>query len=236
MNPALMRTLALTILAFSHGLLQAAMAENTAIVRGRVEDSSGQPVLGAEVKLKNKTTHEKFETTSSETGEFTFTNLPEGEYIVSAKAQGLEEAQVGVRVGAKAVPPVHLRLEIAEMQEEMTVTENRLSSPSAGDNVDIIELNRHWLENLPKKDGDPLAVASQFLDPAALATGGAKIIVDGVERSALEVPSSSVRRVYINKNPYSAEFGKTGKGRIEVTTRRGSFHQFRGALSLLFRN
>src|SRR5439155_2678818 len=73
-------------------------------------------------------------------------------------------------------------------------------------------------------------------DPAALATGGAKIIVDGVESSALEVPSSSVRRVYINKNPYSAEFGKTGKGRIEVTTRRGSFHQFRGALSLLFRN
>src|SRR5439155_13272720 len=136
MNPALMRTLALTILAFSHGLLQAAMAENTAIVRGRVEDPSGQPVLGAEVKLKNKTTHEKFETTSSETGEFTFTNVPEGEYIVSAKAQGLEEAQAAVKVGTTPIRPVRLRLEISEMQEEMTVTDNPLSSPSSGETVD----------------------------------------------------------------------------------------------------
>ena len=244
MNLASIRTLMLTILlVFSQGMLQTTMAmlqttmaENTGIVRGTVEDPSGQPVLGAELKLKNKTTLEKFKTTSNESGEFTFTNVPNGDYVLSAKAEGLEEAHASVGVGTPNAHPIRFRLEIAEKEEEVTVTANSLSSPSASENVDLIELNRQWLENFPKKDGDPLAVASIFLDPAALGGGSPKIVVDGVESDALEVPTSSVRKVYINKNPYSAEFGKTGKGRIEVTTRRGSYRNFRGMLTVLARN
>src|SRR5947199_749287 len=171
-------------------MLQTTMAENTGIVRGTVEDPSGQPVLGAELKLKDKTTLEKFKTTSNESGEFTFTNIPNGDYVLSAKAEGLEEAHASVGVGTPNAHPIRFRLQIAEKEEEMTVTGTSLSSPSAGENLDLIELNRHWIENLPKKDGDPLAVASLFLDQGALGSGGPTIVVDGVESSALEVPSS----------------------------------------------
>ncbi|PYV08955.1 MAG: hypothetical protein DMG07_24325 [Acidobacteria bacterium] len=85
-------------------------------------------------------------------------------------------------------------------------------------------------------DGNPLAVPSLFLDPAAFGVEGPKLIVDGVESNELEVPIYSIARVEVNKNPYTAEFGRSGKGRIEVTTRRGSRHHYRADFSVLLRN
>jgi hypothetical protein len=79
-------------------------------------------------------------------------------------------------------------------------------------------------------------VPSIFLDPAAASALGPKIIVDGVESSALEVPLTSIRRVYVNKSPYSAEFGRPGRGRIEVITRKGSRRDYHGNLTFLLRN
>jgi len=96
------------------------------------------------------------------------------------------------------------------------------SPPIAGQNIDAVELDRHLLEHLPAKEGDPLAVPSLFLDPAAGGAMGPKIIVDGVESSALEVPLTSIRKVYVKQESYSAEFGRPGRGRVEVLTRKGS--------------
>src|SRR5205807_10009592 len=64
--------------------------------------------------------------------------------------------------------------------------------------------------------------ASLFVDPAANGAGGTRIVVDGVEGDTLDVPSSSVKTVAVDSNPYSAEFSRPGKGRIEVTTWGGS--------------
>ena len=226
-------TCLLTLVLFLPSLLIAARDPNTEVFRGVVEDPNREPVPGAEVKLDNKTTHENFETTTNEVGEFTFTTLPGGDYILSVTAKGFEEVHVPVLVGTPSSHPIRLRLELSEIRDEVTVTGKLLSSPAAEQNIDVIELSQHWFRNLPVPNGDPLAVPSLFLDPAALGTGGPKIIVDGVESSALEVPTTSIKRVYVNKNPYSAEFGRLGKGRIEVTTRHGSYHHFRGDLSLL---
>src|SRR6267143_2089847 len=75
----------------------------------------------------------------------------------------------------------------------------------------------------PTKDGDPLAVPSLFLAPSVFGNGSSspQIVVDVVVSSSLDLPSSSVKNVAVDQNPYSAEFGRPGKGRLEVTTKRG---------------
>src|SRR5258708_31487853 len=123
-----------------------------------------------------------------------------------------------------------------EAATEGVVVSPSPSPPIAGQNIDAVELDRHLLEHLPAKEGDPLAVPSLFLDPATGGAMGPKIIVDGVESSALEVPLTSIRKVYVNKSPYSAEFGRPGRGRVEVLTRKGSAGDYHGTLTLLARN
>src|SRR5262249_51633926 len=51
-----------------------------------------------------------------------------------------------------------------------------------------------------------------------------------------DVPTSSIKKVSVNRDPYSAEFGRPGRGRIEVTTKKGVHRRYRSNLSLLLRN
>jgi len=72
--------------------------------------------------------------------------------------------------------------------------------------------------NVPSKNGDPLTVPSLFLAPPVFGNrfSGLQIIVDGVETSVLDLSSSSVKNVAVDQNPHAAEFGRSGKGRLEV--------------------
>ncbi len=213
-----------------------AKGQDTGALSGWVEDASGGVIPGAKVKLIGKTTGEGFKTTSDETGRFEFANLPEGEYVLSAQAPGLEKTDKKVKVGVSPMAPIHVRLDVAEMKEEVTVTANDLSLPSAQTNIDAVEFGRELLGGLPAKDDDPLAIPSLFVNPAAAGTGGTKILVDGVETDAVDLPTSSIRHIRVNKNPYSAEFSRPGKGRIEVTTKHQFHRKYHGSLSALFRN
>src|SRR5260370_38149603 len=78
-------------------------------------------------------------------------------------------------------------------------------------------------------DGDPLAVVSMFTDPSVAGAMGPQLIVDGVPTDTLDLPLSSIKNITVNQNPYSAEFGRPGKGRIEVKTKR-RIHKFHGTV------
>src|SRR5436309_5687380 len=227
----------LAFLLMLDGFLIAAEQGNMGVPRGVVENPSGKIIPGAEVKAVHGASEENFTTLSDETGKFEFTNLPGAEYTVSTEAQFFEKARRQATAGAADAPPLRIRLQIAEIEEEVTVTADSIAAPVAGENVNVVELKLDWFRDIPVRNGDPAALASLFLDPAVSGVSGTKIIVDGVEESALEVPTSSLKRVYVNKNPYGAEFSRPGKGRIEAITRDGSrHHEFRGDFSFLFRN
>jgi len=221
---------------FSCLFASAAWGQRTVALRGTVEDATGEYVLGADVRLLNQTTGQQLSTSSDEEGQFRFDHVAFGDYMLIVNAQGFKPEDVPVKAGESAESPIRVRLQIAASVESVTVSANNASMPVAGQNVDVVELDRHWLENLPSKEGDPLAVPSIFLDPSAAGALGPKIIVDGVESSALEVPLTSIRRVYVNKSPYSAEFGRPGRGRIEVITKKGSRRDYHGNLTLLLRD
>ncbi len=205
-------------------------------VKGTLQDSTGAPVPGVTVKLRNVAAGTEQTDSTDEDGFFEFRALPAGKYVLAIAAQGFEPVTEPVEVGATPPRPLRVRLELAQVKQQVTVSAAADAVPSAQQNVDYVQLDQGLLHDLPAKDGDPLAIPSLFLDPAAVGAQGPQLIVDGVESSALEIPMASVREVAVNKSPYSAEFSRPGRGRIEVTTRRGSHHRYRGLVSLLVRN
>jgi carboxypeptidase family protein len=210
-----------------------AMAQSAAM-RGVVEDDTGAIIPHAQVVLKDGKGAEAGRTTSNDVGEFAFAGLAAGDYSVRVEAQGFKPAEAKVSVSAGAAQLQHVRLKIASVAQEITV---KAGDPVSMDgNLNSFEVNHDLLKSLPVKDDNPLAAASAFIDPAANGVEGTKIVVDGVESSDLSVPSSSVKSVAVNKNPYSAEFGRPGKGRIEVVTRPGSMTRVHHHLVMSFRN
>jgi hypothetical protein len=150
--------------------------------------------------------------------------------------QGFKPAELPVSVGEGDADKIRVVLQVAADAETVRVSANDVTIPVASQNADAIEFDRRWMENLPSKEADPLAVPSLFLNPAAAGSLGPMILVDGVESSALEVPLTSIKRVVVNKSPYSAEFARPGRGRIEVYTRKGNLRDYHGNLTFLARN
>ena len=232
---AKVNSIAMAIL-FSCLLASSAWGQNAGALSGTVEDAAGEYVVGADVRLRNQITGQELSTSSEEEGQFRFDHVAFGNYLLIVNLQGFKSAEVPVKVGESKESPIRVPLQIAASAENVTVTADSVSIPTVGQNIDAVQLDRNWLENLPVRESDPLAVPSIFLDPAAAGALGPKIIVDGVESSGLEVPLTSIRRVYVNKSPYSAEFGRPGRGRIEVVTRKGSRRDYHGNLTFLLRN
>ena len=221
----------------SSAVLTTAEAQSPGALRGTVEDSTGSPVPGAEVKLRNKTTAKELKaTTSDEDGDFDFDGLPAGQYVLTIETAGFETVEQSVEVNPPAATRVRIRLRLAQVRQQVTVSAKANSAVSAQENVSTVQLDQHWLQNLPTREGDPLAVPALFLNPAVVGAQGPQLIVDGVESGSLELPMSAIKEITVDKSPYTAEFGRPGKGRIDVITRPGSHRRYRGQVSLLMRN
>ena len=224
----------LGLVSLASALGAGALAQSGVVIRGIVEDDGGAAIPRAQLVLKQGKAGEGTRSATNDIGEFSFSGLAAGEYVLHAEATGFKPADVKLTIGAAAVPFQHIRLKVAEVKQEITVVAG--DPVSMDGNMNSVEVNHDLLKSLPVRDDDPLAAAQMFLDPAANGAEGTKIVVDGVESSSLDVPSSSIKSVAVNRNPYSAEFGRPGKGRIEVRTRPGSLRRVHRHLVMTFRN
>jgi hypothetical protein len=131
---------------------------------------------------------------------------------------------------------VKIRLSLAEMRSAVTVSDQASQvSTNAADNLDTVTMNRQSLDNLPIFDQDYIGTMSRFLDSGSIATGGTTILVDGLEASRAGVSASAIQEVKINNDPYSAEYPRPGRSRIEIITKPGS-SEYHGAFNFLFRD
>src|SRR5262249_24618121 len=216
--------------------LTVAYGQETGILKGTVEDPTGAPIPGAEVVFQHGATGKQFSEATNEDGYFQIDHLPLGQYAVSVNSPGFETSGNTIEVAAKPTPTILIRLKIAQYKQQITVKAHEESAPSALDNPDYFELDQSSLQHLPSLEGDPLAIPSLFLEPAVVGAQGPQLIVDGVEATSLELPTSAIKAIYVNKSPYTAEYSRPGKGRIEVITRQGSRHHYRGSVTFLLRN
>jgi len=102
----------------------AAWAQVSASITGRVEDPSGAAIRGANITVKSVETGVTRTVTTGDQGTFRVLSLGVGAYEVRASKTGFKtEVRSGVHlvVGQEAV--VNLRLEVGELTQEVTITE-----------------------------------------------------------------------------------------------------------------
>ncbi|MBO0858683.1 MAG: TonB-dependent receptor [Chloracidobacterium sp.] len=174
-------------------------------------------------------------TTSDAVGAFRFTRVASGTYEVEAQKEAFKPAVIRLSVGARPPAPLHVTLEVADLHEELTVSnESGHVNTNPAENLDVFKLDRDALNNLPVLGNDVVGAISNLVDASSTGSGGATVLVDGLE-TVSKIPANMIQEVRINQNPYSVEFARPGRGRIEVITKAG-MTEYHGDLGFIFRD
>ena len=200
---------------------------------GDVLDPSGASVGDAAVELVGRAGVERTRTAAD--GSFIFAAIPPGRYEVRVSAPGFGTNAQTVELRETAVE-LTFQLQLEEQKQELDVAaEADAGPPNPAANADRIELTGDDLQKLPAMDGDVIATLQSFLDGDSFGSDGGGLVVDGIETSDLGVSPSAIQEIQINKDPYSAEYSRPGRSRIEVITKKGA-QELHGQLNLRARD
>jgi hypothetical protein len=206
------------------------------VVLGTVLDPSGASMPGATVQLLKGTNNPEQSLVTDETGSFRFTQVAPGRYQIYVRRESFKPTSVRVVVRDRDPAPLRITLPIAELREVVVASDQAGQvSTNPGENLDAVNLDRKALNDLPMLDQDVVGGISRFLDSSALGSGGASLAVNGMETSEKGVSASAIKELKINQNPYSAEFSRPGRGRIEIVT-KAEADAYHGTFNFLFRN
>ncbi len=224
--------LILALVMFPHLLL----GQENGSLTGKVAASGGE-LAGVKVTLVNQQTNKKQEVETAEDGRFSFTDLASGTYLVRIEASGFEPYNTSIQVGTEKLNPLKIKLKLQTVEEEITVhadtPDDRLSPES---NPDSMRIDETFFGGLPLEVDYLQPFIDTFISPAAQGNEGTSVVVDGVDGGDLDMPSTAIRTLKINRNPYSAEFQHPGNARAEIATKHGRKHRYEGTLALFARN
>jgi hypothetical protein len=210
-------------------------AQSIPVVRGSVVDVTGAAVPGAPVLLETPQGTVLERATSDAQGKFSLPSNSAGDAeLVVPPYSGFAAVTQAILV-AGLVTNVTLVLRAQTVSQEANVDAGKSLSTDSSANRDTISVTGADLRKLPIFDQDPIAALTPFLDPSSSSSGGVILIVDGIEMNSLNVSPSAIQEVHINNDPYSAEFNRPGRGRIEIITKPGS-PNFHGEVNFTFRD
>lgn len=205
-------------------------------VTGVVLNPSEEVIPGARVILRrNDGLKRQTAVTSDAVGSFRFSRVASGSYEVEIQKNSFKSAVIQLTIGTRAPAPLRVMLAIADLHEEVAV-EDRSGHVNVdpSENVDVIKLDRDALNNIPVWGNDVIGTVAKLVDASSTGSDGPTILVDGLETTR-KVPASMIQEVRINQNPYSAEFARPGRGRVEVITKAGAT-EYHGEIGFIFRD
>src|SRR5712671_2073096 len=212
-----------------------AYAQNSPSVRGSVVDPTGATVPGATVRLESPNGDLVSQTTVDSAGNFLLTNLRAGTFSLAVPAfSGFASHTQTLRL-TTGVATVKITLDPESINQQVTVGAEQSLSTDSSANRDTVTVTGSEMKKLPVFDQDFVATLTPFLDAASGSSGPVTLIVDGVEMKSTGVSASAIQEVRINNDPYSAEFTRPGRGRIEIITKPGSPH-FHGEVNFIVRD
>ena len=237
----------------------------TGRIDGRVTDSSGAVLPGATISIVNTGTGLTITQVTDDNGTYTATNLPVGNYTVSAELEGFRRAQrTGVQLSADGRLSADFTLGVGQLTESVQVQAvtgeavNRTSGEVARtiDQTQIRDLAFNGRNYLELASLIPGAVATDF-DPLALATSLSvtgqsingnrtntnNLTIDGTSNvdsgsngsQVNNVSLSFIEEVKIQTSNFSAELGRNSGAAINVVTRSGT-NSLRGTARYDFRD
>lgn len=203
---------------------------------GTIVDPSNAPVPSARVVLKSGAIEQQTVATDL-AGTFRFLPVGPGSYELRVNVPGFDPVLRPIRIaGSRGPAPLLIRLTLASVKEQVEIAaEEKVVSAQAGSNADTISVERSLLDNLPFLDLNYLAALSRFLDPGTPGSAGTSLIVDGMEMRNVGVTPSAIQEIRINNNPYTAEYPRWSRRRIEVIT-KSSADAYHGTINALFRD
>jgi hypothetical protein len=205
-------------------------------VTGTVLDATGAVLPTAQVELRTATGTVVASTVADGAGVFRLDRVAPGRYDVVVTFEGFQPTTVRVTVANRAPTPLRVTLPLAAFNQEVTVGNVAQEvKTDAASNLDTSGVDANAIENLPVFNQDILSTMSRFLDASAIGTNGTTLIVNGVEMNSLTVSASAIQQIKINQDPYSAEYPRPGRGRIEVVLKPGS-QEYHGVANFLFRD
>jgi outer membrane receptor protein involved in Fe transport len=205
-------------------------------VSGVILDTSEEVIPGASVILRrNDGADLSITVASGARGGFRFPRVLPGSYEIETRKNSFKPTVIPLAVGVHPPAPLRIVLEIADLQEEVVVDDRSDKvNTDPSENLDVVKLDREALNNLPVLGNDVIGAVSNLIDSSSVGSGGGAVLVDGLEVTS-KVPASMIQEVRINQNPYSAEFARPGRGRIEVVTKAGAT-EYHGELGFIFRD
>ena len=237
----------------------------TGRIDGRVTDSSGAVLPGATISIVNTGTGLTITQVTDDNGTYTATNLPVGNYTVSAELEGFRRAQrTGVQLSADGRLSADFTLGVGQLTESVQVQAvtgeavNRTSGEVARtiDQTQIRDLAFNGRNYLELASLIPGAVATDF-DPLALATSLSvtgqsingnrpntnNLTIDGTSNvdsgsngsQVNNVSLSFIEEVKLQTSNFSAELGRNSGAAINVVTRSGT-NSLRGTARYDFRD
>jgi len=228
-----------------------------ATLLGAVTDTSGAVVAGAKVTATEMKTGVSRSTTTNDSGNYAFANLPPGLYEVATEKQGFKKAvRSGVDVVVNTDTRVNLALDPGAISESVVVTAetpilqtDRADVGAKIDSKQVVDLplgnNRNFQNLLNLVPGATRAhrVHSEFFNAQdSLSTevnGQARLFnnlqiegVDDNERTGLLQiyipPAEAIQTVDVSTSNYAAEFGRAGGAVTNVILKSGT-NAFHGA-------
>ena len=221
---------------FASGTPQPTIAKHS--LSGTVLDPSFSDVTGAEVTLLDANGSAVASTMTDRSGLFFFDNLVHGKYRMLVRASGFRDAMSDVIIGPKPLPSLRVVLVIAVVNEVVSVAGGDSSpriSTETSENQNANTITRDALDRVPVFDQDYVSLLSRFLSEDAIGTNGISLVVNGVEANGPGVSPSAIQEVRINQNPYSAQFSRPGRARLEIITKPGT-RAVHGTINFLTRN
>ena len=245
-------------LLFSAAFL-AAQTPDSASLRGQVMDQTRAAVSGAEIKIVNIGVGSERSTRSDSSGSFSFSGLPAGSYSLTVHKDQFADLHREITLMGGTNADVRMQLNVSEVQTEVVVTgaagEVRADQPQLGDRLGPEQVREMPLLNsritfLPLLNAANRPAINQgdvFMNQNLFTTNGSgrrqtAWVVDGATandswgRQTIfsNVPRVAVQEMTVLENAFSAEFGATTGGVVNIITRTGS-RQYHGDVIGLWR-
>jgi hypothetical protein len=207
-------------------------------ISGSVRDPTGAVVPEAHIALRSQNGKHLADGVSNQQGNFHFNVPTTGPIVIEIEHQGFKTFVATILQSSVHPKPIIATLQVSDLAQRTEVTAGSdigTVSVDPAENRDAAVVDSKALEHLPVFDQDYVSTLSNFLDQGSVGTLGTTIVVDGMEQKDAGVTPSAVENVKINNDPYSAEYSRPGRGRIEITTKSPD-PVYHGTFNFIFRD